>query len=131
MIRETFFEWLDACPSANWEIVEDGYGNTVVSFMYEERLEEPEDIERGVTVTFEPQATIHDRIVDVDPQGDTTFTVDEAEALKLTGCERLEEIESRTYSSDGLKDASTAPLWIRQWTGPFDFDVSLVKENRS
>ena len=88
-------------------------------------------IRRGVVVEFEPQATINDRIVEVDPQGPTTFRVDEAEALKITGCEKLEAIESRNYESDGLKDASTAPLWIRQWTGPFDCDVSLVKENQS
>ena len=83
-----------------------------------------------IVVEFEPQATINDRIVEVDPQGETTFTVDVAEALKLTGCTRLEEVESRTYSSDGLKDASTAPLWVRQWSGPFDCDVSLVESGR-
>jgi len=42
MTREGFFQWLDTCPSTNWEVVEDDYGNTIVSFAYDELPDEPE-----------------------------------------------------------------------------------------
>jgi len=103
----------------------------VTAHMEASEMDGSEGAKRSVVVDFEPQATINGRIVEVDPQGPTTFTVDEAEALKITGCAKLEAIESRTYASDGLKDARAAPRWIRQWSGPFDCDITLIEKDKA
>jgi len=34
--REEFFEWLETCPSDKWNITEDDFGSTSITFSYEE-----------------------------------------------------------------------------------------------
>jgi hypothetical protein len=89
-----------------------------------------ESIESGryVEVEFTAQATINDRIIEVDPEGPRCFLVSETEALKLTGHTSLEAIASNTFQSDELSRASTAPEWVRRWRGPFDCEIVRIGE---
>lgn len=81
---------------------------------------------RFVEVEFTAQATINDRIIEVDPEGPRRFLVSEAEALKLTEHTSLEAIESNTFQSDELSRASTAPEWVRRWRGPFECEIVRI-----
>jgi hypothetical protein len=36
MNRQEFFEWLNTCPSHDWDIITDETGCTRIVFMYEE-----------------------------------------------------------------------------------------------
>lgn len=83
---------------------------------------------RFVEVEFTAQATINGRIIEVDPEGPRCFLVSEAEALKLTGYASLEAIESNTFQSDELARASTAPEWVRRWSGPFECEIVRIGE---
>jgi len=37
MTREEFYEWLDSCPSSEWEVITDDFGETKILFNYEEK----------------------------------------------------------------------------------------------
>jgi hypothetical protein len=85
------------------------------------------------TARFQPEAWIHDQAVPVDPEGpsewDCTPFVDEA---KLAYLRRLAEREGESLhdlvdgvldNDDVFKGDPAAPLWIRQWRGPFTIRV--------
>jgi hypothetical protein len=40
MTREEFYEWLNTCPTHNWELTADEYGFVAVSFPTQEDEEE-------------------------------------------------------------------------------------------
>jgi hypothetical protein len=66
-----------------------------------------------VTITFRPQAWIDDYAVDCDPEGETTFEVEE---------EILRGLEPHTYEADELREHKNAPQWVKDWPGPFEVE---------
>jgi len=56
---------------------------------------------------------MNDYAYPVDPEGPTTFEVDESE---------LAGLEPDTNESDDLRFHANAPEWIREWSGPFYID---------
>jgi len=79
------------------------------------------------SVNFIPQAWVPDDAIDVDPQGDTSFYVDN-EHLKRFDPDRLK------YELEPYQDLPNVPAWIKEWRGPFWFHVEpepeLVKLER-
>jgi hypothetical protein len=72
-----------------------------------------------VIATFQPQAWVNDLAVGVDPEGEVTFDV--------TNYVDLDKLPNRdSYASDDLRDAPTAPNWIKAWHGPFCIAVEVV-----
>lgn len=67
-------------------------------------------------VTFHPQAWYRDHAIDVDPQGDTTFHVD-TNHLEQYGSTQLK------YELEPYQDLPQLPAWIRNWSGPFWFEI--------
>lgn len=67
-------------------------------------------------VTFTPQAWLNDHAIDVDPQGDTVFYVDNDHLKQFTD-------DALKYELEPYQDLPNLPEWIREWRGPFWFDV--------
>ena len=66
--------------------------------------------------------------VNVDPEGDVAFDVTDY-VLSLPREEAL-ALRDDTYESDYLRDlATTAPSWVREWTGPFYIEVEQAIED--
>jgi hypothetical protein len=40
MTRQEFFEWLETCPTHEWEVIMDEEGNTIVTFPHYEESED-------------------------------------------------------------------------------------------
>jgi len=67
-------------------------------------------------VTFHPQAWLNDNAIDVDPQGDTVFHVS-ADHLEQYDSDQLK------YELEPYRGLPQLPEWIRNWSGPFWFEV--------
>lgn len=67
-------------------------------------------------VTFNPQAWLNDHAINVDPQGNTVFHV---------STDYLEKYDSTQlkYELEPYMDLPQLPAWIRNWNGPFWFEV--------
>lgn len=78
------------------------------------------------TVRFQPQAWANNyAVIDVDPEGETTFEVDAQELHELLN--RYDEW-SRAYSHEPFQHLPQLPQWIRKWRGPFYYDVEWPQE---
>lgn len=64
------------------------------------------------------------RIVSIDPLGETTFIVPLSDVLDEDG--RL--YSSPSHALDRLKDHELAPMWIRNHSGPFDLRIDHLKD---
>lgn len=65
-------------------------------------------------VRFRPQAWVNDHAIEVDPEGDDTWLVDESE---VAGAKHPGDL-------DDLKGHPNAPEWVRAWPGPFDLAIA-------
>jgi len=78
-----------------------------------------------ISATFHPQAWQSDYAIDVDPEGETSWTVSPAFLAelqaKLKNPARL--LEDSTDESDYLREDPAAPAWVRDWHGPFWVEV--------
>src|SRR3546814_8633299 len=70
-----------------------------------------------VTAQFVPQATIHDRIIEIDGMGAKDFDVT-FEVLML-GSDQAMDIDNYDIL-DSFQYAHAAPVWIQTWPGPFE-----------
>jgi len=72
-----------------------------------------------ITATFHPQVWVRDNAMEVDPEGDTAWTVDAS------------DLDPSASDLDYLKLSRGAPLWIQEWTGPFRIELffSTPEEN--
>lgn len=62
---------------------------------------------------FHPQAWINDNAYDVDPLGPTEWEVGDVP----------EDLEGNSYESDELREHENAPMWAREWSGPFWVEI--------
>jgi len=76
---------------------------------------------KRVRAKFHPQAWINDYAVDVDPEGPLTWDV--TDAILAMGKTRALELQDSDYATDVFRDASGAPEWVREWSGPFYVEV--------
>lgn len=67
----------------------------------------------AVTADFLAQAWVHDWALAVDPEGDTSWTIDP------------DEIDPRQRDFDYLQNSRHAPAWVRNWNGPFEITLSF------
>lgn len=74
-----------------------------------------------VRAKFRNQATIQDRIIDIDPIGAATY--DCTFELLLMGHQAARTIENNHDLRDELRYAHMAPTWIQTWEGPFEIDI--------
>jgi hypothetical protein len=72
--------------------------------------------------TFHPQAWVNDYATPVDPKGETTWDVT-AELLAMPEADRAKALIPDQYESDDLRYATSAPAWVKDWTGPFYISV--------
>jgi hypothetical protein len=75
-----------------------------------------------VFATFHPQAWVNDDLVDVEPQGETSFDV--TPEVESMGQENALAIKDNSNTSDVLQYSAHAPHWIKHWQGPFQIRVS-------
>src|SRR3546814_11154372 len=81
-----------------------------------------------VTAQFVPQATIHDRIIEIDGMGAKDFDVT-FEVLML-GSDQAMDIDNYDIL-DSFQYAHAAPVWIQTWPGPFEGKVDQDEVDRS
>lgn len=78
-------------------------------------------VAKTVWAKFRSQATIQDRIIDIDPIGTATF--DCTFELLLMGHQAARTIEDNHDLRDELRYAHMAPTWIQTHEGPFEIDI--------
>lgn len=69
-------------------------------------------------LTFHPQAWINDYAVDVDPEGETSWTIPEDVPAS---------VREDSYEADALVD-ERAPQWVRGWQGPFLVQIDRMAD---
>jgi hypothetical protein len=72
--------------------------------------------------TFHPQAWVNDYAISVDPEGETSWEVEEDEieaAMADFGVDRERVMERDEHESDDFRNSRNAPQWVRDWSGPF------------
>jgi len=74
--------------------------------------------------TFEPQAWVNDHCISVDAIGDCAFDVT-AELRRIDKASRHAVLQGIDF--DDLKEAASAPAWIREWDGPFYLSVDVAR----
>lgn len=79
--------------------------------------------------TFNPEAWVNDYAYPVDPQGEQSWDCTSYIGTILSP----EEIEQfltghETYNTDCVRDDPNAPAWVRDWSGPFNIDLTEVDE---
>lgn len=66
---------------------------------------------------FKPQAWIDDDAVEVDAEGDRTWSIG-----NLTEAQ-IDALHLDSEARDNLRFHSNAPKWVRDWAGPFEVYV--------
>lgn len=85
-----------------------------------EETEQDTDIEGPyVEIEFVPQEMVNQMIFNANAPSNTTWTVPLQDAL----ADEDTLVKSDTTQSDGLKEHERAPLWVRQWSGPYAVKV--------
>ena len=77
--------------------------------------------DKRIIATFHPQAWHNNYAFDVDPEGETEW--DATEVITAMGKDKALKLKDNQYETDDLRYASTAPGWIRDWSGPFYVEV--------
>jgi hypothetical protein len=75
-----------------------------------------------VTAKFRPQRWIDEMALTVEPDGKQTFNVPLSDALTADG----ELVDDYSRGSDALKRHDNAPLWVRNWDGPYAVTIEEV-----
>jgi hypothetical protein len=75
-----------------------------------------------VFATFFPQAWDNNHLIDLEPQGDSSFDV--TPEVESMGQENALLIKDNSNASDVFQYAAHAPHWIKHWQGPFHIKVS-------
>lgn len=70
--------------------------------------------------TFTPQAWVNDYAMTVDPEGPTEW---ETVFDGLTDEQREEILYGGHDAFDLLKSDPDAPVWVRDWSGPFEIHI--------
>lgn len=73
--------------------------------------------------TFTPQAIIKGEAVDVDPEGETTWTVSEQSHYHAG---EIVDAGGSTDGNDSLREDRGAPAWVHRWSGPFTITVERL-----
>lgn len=79
------------------------------------------------TAEFSAQAWLSNHALSVDPDGDTTWDV--TEHLKMLRPDLRPLVLKPGLERDGLREAKTAPQWVREWSGPFEIELHAEGEN--
>lgn len=66
-----------------------------------------------LTATFRPEAWQNDYAIPVDPEGETSWTVD------------ADELEPDQSDLDYLSQSRRAPAWVKDWGGPYEVDLEI------
>jgi len=69
----------------------------------------------SLEVKFHPEVWVDERAVETDPEGPQCWEVPLEDALSEDGT----IVEGNTAYSDELREHERAPIWARNWTGPF------------
>lgn len=77
--------------------------------------------EKRCMARFVPQAWINGYAVAVDPEGPTEFDV--TPKIERLGRDLALKLRDDSYETDELRELETAPLWVRNWPGPFVVEV--------
>jgi len=77
-----------------------------------------------IKARFHPQRWSGDRAVRADRRGKETWFVPLEDALTDDGVLP----EDNSYASDGLRSHDRAPLWVKQWDGPFYVTIEEVND---
>lgn len=78
---------------------------------------------------FTPEAWVSDQAIEVDPQGPQTW---DCAVFAQENLSYVEALVARNGNSvvdvldndDRFKDDSAAPVWVREWVGPFSIRLS-------
>ncbi len=70
-------------------------------------------IDCKIVATFRPEAWVRDYAMEVDPQGETQWTVD------------ADEFDNRQPDLDFLQQSRNAPDWVKDWGGPFEITIAI------
>lgn len=76
---------------------------------------------RRVTLRFVPQAWVSDYAIVVDPEGAREWTV--SRELMLATFASGPEWQGNHQAREDMRFEGTAPIWIRDWSGPFEVDL--------
>lgn len=74
--------------------------------------------------TFTPQAWQNDYAISVDAEGETSWIISDEFLQSLP--DPIKALKSHTYESDELRNDPAAPVWVREWSGPFEITVERV-----
>lgn len=74
-------------------------------------------------VEFMPQRWEGDLAMIDEARGTVRFAVNPDEIVELTNYASADDFEPDTGQSDELRWASTAPVWIQDWDGPFYIEL--------
>lgn len=91
----------------------------------ETKIQVPENLVPAgprVLATFHPQVWVRDDALEVDPSGLRTWDV--TEEIQAMGREPALALEDDDFDSDDLRHSDRAPVWIKDWSGPFWVEVA-------
>ena len=71
-----------------------------------------------LNLRFQPQAWLNNYAIDVDPEGETEFSVEWNGPLP----------DDNSYESDSMRFLNGAPDWVREWSGPFYIEITNREE---
>lgn len=77
---------------------------------------------RHVTLRFVPQAWVSDYAIEVDPEGPREWTV--SRELMLATFASASDWQSNHQARDDMRFEGAAPIWIRDWSGPFEVELA-------
>lgn len=116
------------CSVYEWAGFDEAKGHLSGSFQeYMRTIQAPKPLladlpQATAHIHFEPQAWLRDYAISVDPEGDTEFEIplDCPDLWYKDG----QLVEDHSYESDELRSHPNAPEWIRNWSGPFDVEIT-------
>lgn len=74
------------------------------------------------TAKFTPEAWVNNYAISVDPQGPTQWDCT-ADVNALPHDIRYRVLAHGGHERDQLARMSGAPLWVQNWSGPFEIDL--------
>lgn len=80
-----------------------------------------ENEQEMIEVCFRPQAWQNDNAISVDPEGPCLFSVPRQDTIGM---------RDDSDESDGLKEHCNAPEWIKNWQGPFYFEIDRFNSHQ-
>lgn len=77
----------------------------------------------AASITFHPQRWNDDYAHDADPKGRTTWRVPLEDVITDEG----QLVEDNSHESDALRYHERAPVWVKNWSGPFYVTIDTVE----